>query len=107
MQNPYDGTRNHCYVANSDRALSPASVSDNGYSTAFSFPQMQRIPALLQITQSRRQGGNRRLRGAREHGDHSGDRTGMGAARRSNGARDPRSCLQSDPRLRNGLDAGN
>ena len=46
---PYDGARNYRYVARGDRALAPAWVWDNGYSTAFTFPQMQRIPALFQI----------------------------------------------------------
>ena len=49
MQNPYDGARNYRYVARGDRALAPAWVWDNGYSTAFTFPQMQRIPALFRI----------------------------------------------------------
>lgn len=49
MQNPHDGTRNYRYVAQGDRALAPASVWDNGYSTAFTFPQMRRIPALFRI----------------------------------------------------------
>ena len=49
MQNPYDGARNYHYVARGDRALAPAWVWDNGYSTAFTFPQMQRIPALFRI----------------------------------------------------------
>jgi type IV secretion system protein VirB9 len=49
MQNPYDGARNYRYVARGDRGLAPASVWDNGYSTAFTFPQMQRIPALFRI----------------------------------------------------------
>jgi type IV secretion system protein VirB9 len=48
-QNPYDGSRNYRYVARGDRALAPAWVWDNGYSTAFTFPQMQRIPALFRI----------------------------------------------------------
>lgn len=49
MQNPYDGARNYRYVARGDRALAPARVWDNGYSTAFTFLQMQRIPALFRI----------------------------------------------------------
>jgi len=49
MQNPYDGARNYRYVARGDRGLAPSQVWDNGYSTAFTFPQMQRIPALFRI----------------------------------------------------------
>ena len=49
MQNPYDVTRNYRYVAQGDHALTPASVWDNGYSTAFTFPQMQRVPALFRV----------------------------------------------------------
>lgn len=46
---PYDGTRNYRYVARGDRALAPRWVWDNGYSTAFVFPAMQRIPSLYRI----------------------------------------------------------
>lgn len=49
MQNPYEGARNYRYVARGDRGLAPAWVWDNGHSTAFTFPQMQRIPALFRI----------------------------------------------------------
>ena len=46
---PYDGTRNYRYVARGDRALAPRWVWDNGTSTAFVFPAMQRIPSLYRI----------------------------------------------------------
>lgn len=46
---PYDGTRNYRYVARGDRTLTPHWVWDNGYSTAFVFPGMQRIPSLYRI----------------------------------------------------------
>ncbi|HTT80876.1 MAG TPA: TrbG/VirB9 family P-type conjugative transfer protein [Stellaceae bacterium] len=49
MQNPYDGVRNYHYVARGDRAIAPAAVWDNGYSTAFTFPGMQRIPSVFRI----------------------------------------------------------
>ena len=46
---PYDGTRNYRYAARGDAGLTPRSVWDNGYSTAFVFPAQQRIPALFRI----------------------------------------------------------
>lgn len=49
MENPYDGTRNYRYVARGDHVLAPAWVWDNGYSTAFTFPEMRRIPAVFRI----------------------------------------------------------
>ena len=47
--NPYDGTRNYRYAARGDAGLTPHSVWDNGYSTAFVFPAQQRVPALFRI----------------------------------------------------------
>jgi type IV secretion system protein VirB9 len=49
MQNPYLGDRNYRYVARGNHALAPATVWDNGYSTAFTFPAMQRIPSLFRL----------------------------------------------------------
>jgi type IV secretion system protein VirB9 len=49
MENPYAGARNYRYVARGDRAIAPEAVWDNGYSTAFTFPGMQRIPSLFRI----------------------------------------------------------
>jgi len=47
--NQYLGPRNYEYVARGDRQLAPAEVWDNGYSTVFTFPAMQRIPAMFDI----------------------------------------------------------
>jgi type IV secretion system protein VirB9 len=49
MQNPYEGERNYRYIARGNRAIAPAAVWDNGYSTAFTFPGMQRIPSLFRV----------------------------------------------------------
>ena len=55
MRSPYDGTRNYRYIAKGDRALAPAWVWDNGYSTAFTFPQMQRLPSVFRINSDRKE----------------------------------------------------
>jgi type IV secretion system protein VirB9 len=47
--NPYTGTRNYRYVARGDHSLVPQYVFDNGYSTAFVFPNQQRMPSIYQI----------------------------------------------------------
>ena len=45
----YHGPRNYEYVARGDHQLAPAEVWDNGYSTVFTFPAMQRIPAIFYV----------------------------------------------------------
>ncbi|MDD2765509.1 MAG: TrbG/VirB9 family P-type conjugative transfer protein [Opitutaceae bacterium] len=45
----YEGPRNYEYVARGDRQLSPSEVWDNGASTVFTFPAMQRVPAIFYI----------------------------------------------------------
>jgi len=47
--NQYMGPRNYEYVARGDRQLAPSEVWDDGYSTVFTFPAMQRIPAIFNI----------------------------------------------------------
>lgn len=47
--NPYTGFRNYRYIARGDRSLVPQYVFDNGYSTAFVFPDQQRMPSLFKI----------------------------------------------------------
>ncbi len=49
VADPYVGSRNYRYVARGDGALAPAEVWDNGYSTVFVFPGMQRFPAIFKI----------------------------------------------------------
>jgi type IV secretion system protein VirB9 len=47
--NPWLGDRNYRYLARGDQSLTPSLVWDNGYSTAFTFPAMQRMPALFRV----------------------------------------------------------
>src|ERR1700757_1451493 len=47
--NPYNGDRNYRYLIRGDPGLTPSLVWDNGYSTAFTFPAMQRMPSLFRI----------------------------------------------------------
>jgi type IV secretion system protein VirB9 len=47
--NPWLGDRNYRYLIRGDGFLTPALVWDNGYSTAFTFPAMQRMPSLFRI----------------------------------------------------------
>ena len=47
--NPYNGDRNYRYLIRGDAGLTPSLVWDNGYSTAFTFPAMQRMPSLFRI----------------------------------------------------------
>ena len=47
--NPFNGDRNYRYLIRGDVSLTPALVWDNGYSTAFTFPAMQRLPSLFRV----------------------------------------------------------
>ncbi len=46
---PWLGDRNYRYLIRGDPSLTPALVWDNGYSTAFTFPAMQRLPSLFRV----------------------------------------------------------
>ena len=48
-RDPYSGNRNYRYAARGDAGLTPRRVFDNGYSTAFVFPDLQRVPALFRL----------------------------------------------------------
>jgi type IV secretion system protein VirB9 len=45
----FNGSRNYRYIARGDQSLTPSLVWDDGYSTTFTFPAMQRMPALFRI----------------------------------------------------------
>ena len=47
--NPWLGDRNYRYLARGAQSLTPSLVWDDGYSTAFTFPAMQRMPALFRV----------------------------------------------------------
>lgn len=48
-RDPYSGNRNYRYAARGDGGLQPRWVWDNGYSTVFVFPSLQRVPSVFRL----------------------------------------------------------